>query len=689
MVQVIANREASQREQNLALAEVNRRMETVLNATNDGIALIDREGRFALVNRRFCEMLGTRPEVLLYRPVTEAQPLLTGRLAKPERLMDSLGPITDDDLTHPIGVAEETIEVMGSERRFVQVYTAPVRDDRRDMTGRIIALHDITRETEVDRMKTDFISVVSHELRTPLTSIKGYTDLLLTEQAGEINELQREFLSILQGSAARLNNLINDVLDISRLESGRVEVKMERVDYETIVRDVLRLMKAAADERDIAIDASFPSPCPPVRGDADKITQILTNLVNNAVKYTPSGGWLKVTLEQSGANVTTCVSDSGIGISPDDQKKLFQKFFRADNSSTREAGGTGLGLAIVKTMIELLGGAIWVESEPGKGSKFYFTLPVYTDTPLVSEAEQMLSSESTEGADADDAETERVPGKLIDRGLGLVLLVDDDIYIREQIQHALHRMGYGVIAASDPEEVMHRARVHRPDAILLDMMMDSSGMAGFAIQASLQEDPATAALPIVAYSLAGDPVHGSLTLGAFSFVSKPVKHDKLVKSLHEHFGKHRELSLLLVTLDQPDQGGKPLNAEEVQSLREHLVKSRIALTVETRADRAVGIAIAKRPDAILLDEEGGESREALFDLLKALKSEEDLSRIPLILLTRNGARGVEHFHLGSDGAELPATLDYLGQQIARIVRARGFKRRPSDAAAQAQPETDS
>ena len=140
-------------------------------------------------------------------------------------------------------------------------------------------------------------------------------------------------------------------------------------------------MKAAADAKHVSMDASLPETIPPVRGDSDKVTQVLTNLVNNAIKYTPEGGWIKISLEVAGdASVTTCVADSGIGITPEDQKKLFQRFFRADNTSTREAGGTGLGLVIAKTIIELLGGAIWVESEQGRGSRFYFTLPLFLES---------------------------------------------------------------------------------------------------------------------------------------------------------------------------------------------------------------------------------------------------------------------------------------------------------------------
>ncbi len=165
------------------------------------------------------------------------------------------------------------------------------------------------------------------------------------------------------------------------MRPGGIEIKHEPIDYRQIVSDTLRLMKAAADEKQISMDASLPETIPPVRGDTDKVTQVLSNLVSNAIKYTPPGGWIKVSLEVTGeASVMTCIADSGIGIASEDQKKLFQKFFRADNTSTREAGGTGLGLVIAKTIIELLGGAIWVESEAGRGSRFYYTLPLYLDT---------------------------------------------------------------------------------------------------------------------------------------------------------------------------------------------------------------------------------------------------------------------------------------------------------------------
>jgi len=402
MADVLAQRESALREQNGVLAALNHRFESVLDAANDGIAMLDREGHFVLVNRRFGDLLGSRPEAFLHHTVEEAPPLLLERLA---HLSGRLATLLPGEVQDERGVAEEIIALDGSDQRFLQFYTAPVQgEDGQETIGRILVLRDVTRERELDKMKTDFISVVSHELRTPLTSIKGYTDLLLSGATGEISELQSEFLGIIQGSTTRLSNLINDILDISRIESGSIQIKHEPIDYRAIVSDTLRLMKAAADEKQISMDASLPETIPPVRGDSDKVLQVLANLVSNAIKYTPEGGWVKVSLEVLGeASVTTCVADSGIGVADEDQPKLFQKFFRADNTSTREAGGTGLGLVIAKTIIELLGGAIWVESEPGRGSRFFFTLPLFLET-------------AGSGAPA--------PVALPDRGIGLVLIVD-------------------------------------------------------------------------------------------------------------------------------------------------------------------------------------------------------------------------------------------------------------------------
>ena len=622
MADVLAARENVLREQNQTLASVNHRFEAVLNAANDGIAMLDTDGCFVLVNRRFGELLGTRAPLLLHHTLEEARPLLIEKLS---HRLAALAP------TETRAVSEEIIALDEPDRRFLQFYTAPVAGvDGSEVIGRIIALRDITRERELDKMKTDFISVVSHELRTPLTSIKGYTDLLLSGAAGDNSEIQAEFLGIIQLSTTRLSNLINDILDISRIESGTLKIKHEPIDYRHLVADTLRLMKAAADAKDVSMDAALPETIPPVRGDADKVTQVLTNLVSNAIKYTPEGGWVKVSLEVTGdTSVTTCVADSGIGVAPEDQPKLFQKFFRADNSSTREAGGTGLGLVIAKTLIELMGGTIWLESEPNRGSKFYFTLPLLLETGNAPAP---------------------LPVALPERGIGLILIVDDDPYVRSLIRHALHRRGYGTLEASDCAEAQQKARLHKPDAVSLDMMMP--GMDGLQTLRALKNDRATAPIPVVAVSVLGDPAHGDLMLGLFSFLQKPFTPETLTATLSGTTG-----AVLAVCVHDTQVYGDFLAAVP------GLAAAGLTLTIAESAPDAVAYVITETPSVIILDTAMPDA--ALFDLLTALKAEEEAARIPIVLLTDDIA-----------GSSLPsgletetggALLDTLCEQLSRAI----------------------
>ena len=635
---VIAQRESAFREQNGVLVALNHRFEAVLNAANDGIAMLDREGHFVLINRRFGDLLGCRPEFLLHQTAEEAPPQLVERLV---HLSSRLARLLPDETGEVRGVAEEIVMLDGPEGRALQFYTAPVQgEDGRETIGRIVALRDVTRERDLDKMKTDFISVVSHELRTPLTSIKGYTDLLLSGASGETNELQAEFLGIIQSSTTRLSNLINDILDISRIESGSIEIQQGAVDYGRIVSETLRLMKAAADEKGISLDASLPETIPPIRGDADKVTQILSNLVSNAIKYTPEGGWIKVSLEVTGeASLLTCIADSGIGIAPEDQKRLFQKFFRADNTSTREAGGTGLGLVIAKTILEMLGGAIWVESEEGRGSRFNFTLPLYLEA-------------------AGDGLPPIAPPE---RGIGLVLIVDDDAYLRSLIRHALHRRGYGTLEAADGTEALQKARWHKPDAVTLDMMMPD--MDGLRALQALKGEPTTARIPVILVSVLGDPSRGDLAMGAFSFLCKPISPADLESAILEGLSA-RPAARKVVTICLP---GTQF-CEDIETAASNLKAEGIDIHLAPTPAEAVAYVITEAPGLILIDT--GLADEDLFSLLTALKAEDEAARIPIVLMTDDMSQEGIHFHAGTDAADTALLLDYLCDQVSQAVAGR-------------------
>ena len=232
--------------------------------------------------------------------------------------------------------------------------------------------------THLDQLKSDFMATMSHELRTPLTSIIGYSDMLLSGMTGELNEKQSAFLdSILKGGEALLN-LINDVLDLTKIEAGRLELNREAVDLRAALLGVLPVVKPRAQDKRIRISTFLPTDLPLVWADPGKLNQILLNLITNGIKYTHENGNVSVEARTVDGLVEIWVNDTGIGIAREDQDKVFQRFTQIDSSATRSQGGTGLGLAIVRELVELHGGAIRVQSKLGKGSSFIFTMPIST-----------------------------------------------------------------------------------------------------------------------------------------------------------------------------------------------------------------------------------------------------------------------------------------------------------------------
>jgi signal transduction histidine kinase/HAMP domain-containing protein len=384
MARTIGQREAMLRAQNEAQEALTQRITAVLDATTDGIVLLDGASAFSVVNQRFSQLFGLEPEVLLYQTAEQAAPLLFSRFKDRNAARKRFEKLRED----PDAIMDETFDLIEPLPRTLRIFSAPVLSDldddgSPDLVGRIFVFRDVTAETLADRMKSEFVSTVSHELRTPLTGIKGYVDLMVSGKTGPLNAVQTEFLTMVQASTVRLSALIDDLLDISRIEAGRMEMRSESVDYPPLVQEAVRLMQREAAAHGVTLSAVLPEeskrPLPSVRGDADRITQVLMNLISNGIKYTPEGGAVTVRVAYQDDFVTTRVTDTGIGISKQDQSRLFEKFFRADNSSTRETGGTGLGLPITKAIVEKSGGGIWVESEPGKGSTFTFTLPLVVE----------------------------------------------------------------------------------------------------------------------------------------------------------------------------------------------------------------------------------------------------------------------------------------------------------------------
>jgi signal transduction histidine kinase len=238
---------------------------------------------------------------------------------------------------------------------------------------------------KANQAKSEFVSMVSHELKTPMTSMRGYTDLLLSGMMGELNEQQRKFLEIITQNIQRMGRQVQDLTDISRIESGRLHMNFTPIAFANVVAETLPSVQGLADEKSIKLNFDIPTELPPVKGDKERLVQVLTNLISNAIKYSPGNREVIVgfeTAEISGPHQTTpqpaivcSVQDKGYGISEADQQKLFTKFFRADDPNIRQAKGTGLGLSITKGIVELHGGQIWLESELGQGTTFFFAIP--------------------------------------------------------------------------------------------------------------------------------------------------------------------------------------------------------------------------------------------------------------------------------------------------------------------------
>jgi signal transduction histidine kinase len=267
-----------------------------------------------------------------------------------------------------------------------RMHMATVEEASRELTEKNRRLAQaVERLQEADRVKSNFLATVSHELRTPLTSVIGYSEMLLEGIAGELNDEQREYVRTVMEKGDQLLQLITGILDISRMEAGEMRIDKQPFDLDEVVSVALSTIAPHARRKKLAMSCTVPPGLPLVLGDRDKIRQVLLNLLGNAVKFTPESGKIEVSAgvgplapggESSGRAVRISVRDSGIGVPPEHQKRVFDPFFQVDNSSTREYGGTGLGLSIVKRLVEAHGGTVWVDSESGKGSTFSFTVPL-------------------------------------------------------------------------------------------------------------------------------------------------------------------------------------------------------------------------------------------------------------------------------------------------------------------------
>ncbi len=377
----------------------------------------------------------------------------------------------------------------------------------------------LARMVEANRAKTEFLANVSHELRTPLNGILGFSDLLDDSSFGELSEQQREFVHDIRDSGEHLLELINDILDLSKIEVGKMKIDRQDVEIPGTLRDVVAMMRSLAGKKKLRLSWDVDDTLSMASLDRGMFRQVLVNLMSNAVKFTPDEGEVTVRAERDGDALRVVVSDTGIGIPEQDRKKIFQEFYQVDGSYSRKYQGTGLGLALVHRMIQLHGGSVEVESETGRGSTFTCTFP----DCLVERAQHAVVLEPA-------VEPVSVPS-----GERTILVVEDNDLNRKLARNALRSRAYRVIEAKTGPEALELARRHRPDLVLMDVQLPE--MDGLEVTRRLKADPVTTHIRVVALSASArkEDQDRATEAGCDGYITKPIRLSTFPAKIESHF----------------------------------------------------------------------------------------------------------------------------------------------------------
>ncbi|MCL1468455.1 response regulator [Argonema galeatum] len=501
-----------------------------------------------------------------------------------------------------------------------------LKDAGNETLGAVILIRDITVEKEIDRMKTDFISTVSHELRTPLTSILGFASLIKDKlderifpliQADDrqtkkiVNQVGTN-INIIVSEAERLTSLIDDVLDIAKMEAGKIDWQMQPYGIEDIIDRAIAATSSLFEGRNIELLKDVQSGMPDVMGDRDRLLQVFINLISNAIKFTDTGS-CTVKARQQENEILIGVIDTGVGIAAADKPKVFEKFKQVGETLTDKPKGTGLGLPICKQIVEHHGGRIWVESDLGLGSTFFFTLPI--SLRIAAEVEKLNINTIVRQLKESIVHTDPSPVN----NFKTILVVDDDAHIRELLRQELEAEGYAVQEAKDGMDAITQVKTTKPDLIVLDVMMPQIN--GFDVAAVLKNNPQTMGIPIIILSIIEDKERG-YRLGIDRYLKKPINREELLNDIG-------------MLLDQGISNKKVLvvdkDASNVKILSEVLQSQGYAVTEAYNGQECIDKALSVKPDMIIVDSVFSEQH----NLVKTLRFEKGLENVFFVLLGKS------------------------------------------------------
>ncbi|MBI4321772.1 MAG: response regulator [Chloroflexi bacterium] len=467
-----------------------------------------------------------------------------------------------------------------------------------------------------NRAKSDFLANMSHELRTPMNAIIGYSEMLIEEAQDTGQQELIPDLEKIRGAGKHLLQLINDILDLSKIEADKLELHLEAFDVNAVVQEVITTIHPLVEKNNNTLEVRSDDGLGSMRADMTRVRQVLFNLLSNACKFTERGA-IKFDAARERLDgkdwISFCVRDTGIGMTAEQMTKLFQKFSQADASTTRKYGGTGLGLAISKRFCEMMGGDITVESELGSGSSFMVRLPA----EVIDQKRESLRR-------ADDTRAVLPPGA------STVLVIDDDPMVHDLLGRFLAKEGFRAETAAGGEEGLRLAKELRPDVITLDVLMP--GMDGWAVLTALKADPDLSDIPVIMLTIVDDKNLG-FALGASDYMTKPVDKDRLVTILKRYQRGQVPLHILVVEDDSPTR----------EMLSRMLKKE--GWTAAEAENGLVGLErmTEKRPELILLDllmpEMDG------FEFVLELRKRDDWRTIPVVVVTAKDLTVEDHLRL--------------------------------------------
>jgi PAS domain S-box-containing protein len=588
-------------------------LNAILDNLADGLLVVDTTGQITHFNPAFLGMYElTEVSVnchYLELPISGLADLVTRTQSHPGEVFSAEVTLTNERIGQAVATA---------------IFKKTVDQEPPACFGSALLIRDVTAEKEIDKMKTDFISTVSHELRTPLTSVLGFASIIKEKLETDVfpiistedRKLQKTIkrvadnLNIIVSEAERLTSLINDVLDIAKMEAGKVEWQMQPIDPSELLDWAANSTAGLFETNGLQLVSEIEPGLPQIVGDRNRLLQVLINLISNAVKFTESG-CVTCRVKQEDEGVCISIIDTGIGIAPEDQPKVFEKFRQVGDTLTDKPKGTGLGLPICKQIIDHHGGRIWVESERGKGSVFSFIIPTYASDPkttvnlnldtLVKQLKEHVITTKT----------------VLDENRKTILVVDDDANIRELLRQQLENEGYNVREGKDGVDAIHQIKTARPDLILLDVMMPQIN--GFDVAAVLKNDPQTADIPIIILSIIENKERG-YHIGIDRYLTKPINTEKLLSEIGSLLYQGTSSKKVLV-VDK--------NASALKTLSDVLQAQGYNVIEASNPQECINKALSAKPDMIIIDsifsQEG--------DLVKTLRFEKELENVFFIMLS--------------------------------------------------------